>query len=195
MMKSLSKVWKATLEGKDDTADQMVCNGANVNEPIGQNPDFDHLTTQLHLVAALGNARRVRLLVNHGADCHARDSQNRTPLHWAVSTTDNPDAIEELINGGAVVDARDDDASTPLHHAVMRGFNESVQKLIDRGASLEAVDARGWSSLHLASLYENSRIVEVLTSYKIKIDVEDRLGWTPLHFALDGGKIDIVSTC
>ena len=41
-----SALWTATLNGEYDLATQLICNGANVNEPI--NTDYDPVTTLLH---------------------------------------------------------------------------------------------------------------------------------------------------
>jgi hypothetical protein len=41
--------------------------------------------TPLHWAALLGNPEPVQLLIKHGADVTAKDWNNNTPLHFALS--------------------------------------------------------------------------------------------------------------
>ena len=77
----------------------------------------------------------MRLLMYYGADPKARDSQNRTPLHWIIMA-DIPDIIEILLNAGAIVDARNSDQYTPLLLAMKMRLYQSAKMLISKGASI-----------------------------------------------------------
>ncbi|HET7016344.1 MAG TPA: ankyrin repeat domain-containing protein [Streptosporangiaceae bacterium] len=58
--------------------------------------------TALHYAAKAGFGQTIEVLLNHGADPNARDSQGRTPLDWlaqAAPSVSRP-AIQSLIEGG-----------------------------------------------------------------------------------------------
>ena len=69
-------------------------NGANVNVKHKANK------TPLHLAAELGNIQMVRLLLKAGAKVNALDSDQGTPLDWAVGTLHNDTAALLRKNGG-----------------------------------------------------------------------------------------------
>ena len=85
----------------------------------------------------------MRLLINHGANYNAPESDNSTPLHQAVMFDDRPDIVEVLINAGAVMDAWDIYQYTPLLLAAKICYYESVEMLIASGAFIKAIDASG----------------------------------------------------
>jgi len=75
-------------------AELLVKNGANVNE---KHKD-DKIV--LHLAAELGNLRMVRLLLKVGAKVNALDSDQDTPLDWAIGTLHNDTAQFLRKHGG-----------------------------------------------------------------------------------------------
>ena len=183
-----SALWIASLTGKDRTANQLIISGVNVNEHRKSTDGFS--LTLLHYATKKNDVQRMRLLIKHGANCNARDSENRTPLHWAVKYGDHPDVVELLINEGADVEAQDINLLTPFLLAALHQRHQSVEMLLVRGASIEAVNIVGRSALHFAAVNNDLRMTKILISHKIKVDVVSRWGFTPLHFA---NNPDIVS--
>ena len=184
MEEMICALWRATLRGHDDRAIQLICSGTKLNAP--RFTERDCITTLLHYATMKKDVQRIRLLLNHGANCNARDFSRRTPLHWAVMMIgeDRPDIVEVLIDGGAIMDAKTRKHFTPLHLATNMGFNKSAEKLIARGASIEAVTVDGSSALHLAAERNNLRMIKVLIGLKINIDAKNLSdGNTPLHVA------------
>ena len=173
-------LWQALLEKRYLFAYWLMKFGENVNEPT--KTEVDPVTTLLHYAMyKKSDAQCIRVLVNLGANIHAGDSLNRTPLHWAVNIGDCPDMVEVLIDIGAVVDARDDHQMTPLHHVAANNYIETAEKLIARGASVEAVDIYGDHVLHKAVWYHNLEMVKMLISHRVNIDAKDYdFGGTPL---------------
>ena len=182
-----------------ERAKQLIWSSADVNTPIKTN--IDPVTTQLHYATMKKDVHRMRWLINHGANCNARDSHGNTPLIWAVTWhsqtrfEDRPDIVEVLINGGASVDVRNSFEFTPFLLAVRDGFCQSVEKLIVREASIEArINSCGWGALYLAVIVQNLRMIKMSIIHKINMDSKD--GYTkntPLHEACHDGFKDVVA--
>jgi len=71
------------------------------------------LNSELLEAARKGDARRVRELLDRGADVNARDKRGFTPLHVAA-VNDHVDVAKLLLEHGADIDARDKYGFTPL---------------------------------------------------------------------------------
>ncbi len=66
-----------------DLVEWLLAHGANVNARA----DAQARQSALHSAAWNGDVRMVELLVNHGADVHARDAEyNASPLGWAETS-------------------------------------------------------------------------------------------------------------
>ena len=168
----------------------MIYRGANVNEPI--KTKGGDMVMLLHYAVSKSDVRCIRVLANLGANFNARDSWNRTPLHWAAACGVGPDVVEVLINEGAIMDARDANEFTPLHYCAKKNNDqiESVQKLIARGASLEAVGGMGETVLHVAVSNRNLEMVKLLLSHRVNINAMDDFGCTPLLVSIIMNKVE-----
>lgn len=83
------------------------------------------------------NAATVRLLIEHGADVHARFTgpHTETPLHWAASS-DDVEVLDALLDAGADIEA--DGAviarGTPIADATAFAQWNAARRLVERGA-------------------------------------------------------------
>lgn len=158
------------------------------------------------------NKHVTRMLIERGADIHARDARGNTKLHLEVNKR-NPEIeiLELLVSKGADINAQNQDLETPLHRAGSRmavefllnhGANTEIKDykgttplvrremrgaedlLVDRGADINARTPEGWTILHTT---DNMALVECLVSEK-EMDVDIRTseeGNTPLLFTSD----------
>lgn len=74
--------------------------------------------TALHYAAAAGNPEAMRVLLSHGADINAKDSEGATALHYSVWTAA---CIRLAFEKNAKADSTDSAGRTPFHYLAMLG--------------------------------------------------------------------------
>ncbi len=120
-----AKVWEWLLQ-----------NGANPNVSAGIDED-----TPLHVAARDGSAKRVDLLLRHGAEVELENNQGDTPLIKAVDVGNGHEttfcAVDLLLKRGADVDSINDLLITPLDAAARRGDYATFLLLLQNGAKIE----------------------------------------------------------
>lgn len=179
-------MWCFALKKFPRIADLLIQSGImDVTAPIGRSHSCDHRATLLHLAAASGKLRRVKLLLRHKADLNARDSKDKSVLHYAV--TCNCAAVTDyLVSVGADVNARDRQGLSVLHYAIISGSSEVIDILLRNGADLEAVDERGWSAIHIAVLVLSIGSTLLMDHEGVvSLDTRDILNWRPRRVAID----------
>ena len=138
----------------------------------------DHQVMPFELPRAL-NAT-VQLLIKHGADVHARNKDQSTPLHLASSNY-RTEIAQQLLEHGADVHARDEIyQSTPLHLASRRNDAEMTQLLIKHGADVHARNKSQATPLYRAF---NPRTAHILIKHGADVHARDQNQSTPLHCA------------
>ncbi|MXW17955.1 MAG: hypothetical protein F4139_04410 [Gemmatimonadetes bacterium] len=160
----------------------LLAAGAEVNPPSG--------TTPLHQAALVANLETVSMLIEAGADIHARDGNGETPLLRAgyYGGFRNPEIIEVLIEAGADVNDRSDHGWTVLERALGSPADrvaDVVQRLLDLGADVNAPGVAS-SPLHrAASQGDNPELIRMLLA--AGAEVNDPGAHSPLHAAARGG--------
>jgi len=116
--------------------------------------------TALHIAAASYQVELVRMLIERGADVHARNRMGDQPLHAAAtgipgSRTWNPpaqaDTIRCLIESGADPNASDKRGVSPLHMAVRTRCAAAVCTLLECGADPARKTKTGSTPMLLAT--------------------------------------------
>jgi ankyrin repeat protein len=125
----------------------LLAKGANANAAnteavqVRKGPvELNHLSPLL-LAAPYGSPELLLTLIDAGADLHARDVRNMTPLMLAVaSETQNPEVVRVLLERGADVKAKSLLGETALDWAKKFG-NPSVERMLHEDHPAEAPPA------------------------------------------------------
>ncbi|XP_063817725.1 poly [ADP-ribose] polymerase tankyrase-2 isoform X1 [Pseudophryne corroboree] len=106
-------------------------------------------STPLHLAAGYNRVKIVQLLLQHGADVHAKDKGDLVPLHNACSYG-HYEVTELLVKHGACVNAMDLWQFTPLHEAASKNRVEVCSLLLSYGADPNMLNCHNKSAIDLA---------------------------------------------
>lgn len=164
----------------------LVLAGVDINYPNSKG------VTPLHVVAQEGHVSLAQLLLQNGANLHARYEDLWTPLHLAVQNG-HLEMTALLINYGAFVIGPKEDFS-PLHFAAQEGYLDIAQLLLTHGANVKAKYQNGWTPLHLAAQEGHTHMVSLLIEHGAPINAMNAQGFTPLHSAALLGRLDSVRT-
>jgi len=138
--------------------------------------------------ACTGRISLLQSLIAHGANVHARDWNDSTPLHRAVFTN-SEEAVYCLIYHGASVHARDNSLGTPLHDcrnpAIMRA-------LLKAGADPNAKNFLGATPLMKAVINGHEALLPILLAAGARVSEKDYKGQTVLDIAQDPNYSDSI---
>ncbi len=169
---------QAALEKKRQEERIFVAEVGRMPHPKGMNKG----KTDLHITAELNLPVLTISLLQGGADAHAKDKNEWTPLHYAAGNNASETA-EVLLQEGADAHAKDKNEWTPLHAAAWNNASAVVEVLLQEGADAHAKDKNGWTPLHYAAGNNASETAEVLLQEGADAHAKDNDGWTPLHAA------------
>ncbi len=125
----------------EDIKDFLKNGDANYSDPLGR--------TALHLAAMDGNNEIIEILINHGANINAINSDGMPPIFFAT-TRNLVSTIKLMVKHGATLSFRCEEGYSPLHFAASCGYLETVKVLIEFGVSLNSVNDDGSTPLDLA---------------------------------------------
>jgi hypothetical protein len=157
----------------------LIDNGADVN---ARNSSGDSVL----LMAAQKNKKDAgELLLQHGADIFATNTENNSPLRVAFMDLN----VEKWFINSETMLMRDGSGNTPLHYAAEWKYKKSAEMLIDKGAAVNAVNANGESAVFAATKGNSPELIDLLVSKGAIIDsrsvsARDNLGNTPVHAAV-----------
>jgi ankyrin repeat protein len=145
----------------------------------------------LHSAASAGDVKRVKELLEKGADPNARDENDNTPLHLAASWG-HVGIVKLLLGHGANLNAQNKYGRTPLHKAAYWNRVDVVRLLLEHGANPNVQDIDGWTPLHDAAIWSHVEIVKLLLEHGANPNTQTIRGKTPLLHAAYWGRVDVV---
>lgn len=170
----------------------LLESGAKVNNSHNRRKKFND--TPLHYAAISGELEIAKMLLDKGANIHAKNEYGATALQTAVFRN-KLNIVELLLNRGASVNEKKSDGSTSLHTAIQRGNLKAVEMLLKYKVNVNSVSNSyrrdGQTPLHFAAERGNERIIELLLKNGAIIDAKAK-GLTPVYFATLHGKDKVV---
>ena len=136
----------------------------------------------LHEAAKWGNLKRVRFLVEQGADKDEGDSLDYTPLLWA-SCKGHFDVVQYLVEQGASLDKAVRAGCTPLIGAACNGHLDIARFLLEQGADRDKACNNGYTPLHCAAANGHLDIAMLLMSYGADLNARINSGELPIDVA------------
>lgn len=139
---------KAIIKHDFDQVCELVRKGFDLAETI------HGCGTALHVAAAFGTARTLKLLMDLDAEVLAINKHSETSLHLAAgSACDAALKTELLIKVGVSVHARNDTGEIALHLAVRNGQLEAVRTLIAAGSNPMSLDNQSRTAFDVLKVF------------------------------------------
>lgn len=114
-----------------------------LNKIIIAESDQDTMIKEMTRSVCIENKGReeiLTVLLENGADVHAKDTTGKSALHLAVQHQENDTCVETLLKLGANVNDRDNGARLPLHHAIENRQGRNLEWLLKYDADIYDVD-------------------------------------------------------
>ena len=160
--------------------------------------------TPLHLAAEKNRVEIARVLINNGADIHARaispaarrikiaSDWDYTPLHYSAYSG-SAGVARLLLEMGEDINIKSDEGATPLIMAALKDRFNIASLFLKKGADINARVINGETALFVAAKYASAKLVGLLIRSGANINAITIKKFTPLFPAVWKGKIDNVS--
>jgi ankyrin repeat protein len=178
-------IWSAIALGRADDVRAFVRSVPSIlSARMSRN---EHGRTPLHHAAAMNRPAMVRLLLELGANVHARDDVGRTALTVAAAEKADPEILGLLQEAGATLD---------LLAAITLGRYDLAERILAEDPERIGPDGRDTVALHLLVAQRESEGVRWLIDRGVAVNAK-RVLWdcnsTALHVTteLPGGAIEL----
>lgn len=190
--KKANKVARAIAEYRFDLAAEMLNAGMPAN---GIDRRKREKPTSLMLAVKAKNIELVQLLLEKGADVHARDREGDTVFHYLDPKEEakNPTIVRLLVAAGGDIDKTNSRGYSPLHSILDRYERAgAVAALLRNGASTEFGYSFYGPALVFASRRNEPEAIRELVRHGVGLEEVGRYGYTALHSAASEGNGDVV---
>ncbi|KAK7095495.1 uncharacterized protein [Littorina saxatilis] len=175
---------RACLDGEVETVKRLLCEGCSKQDKDAENKD-----TPLHVASRSGQTQIVSLLLDIGADTHAKNGFKATPLHSACHGG-HLNIVKLLVGRGADVNIKAL-CRTPLHLASWKGHDDIVDFLIKHGGDVNTRGLVG-TALHEACIHLRTKVARLLLNHGAEVNSRDGWGHSPLHCACKANHTELV---
>ncbi|KAK6926038.1 Acyl-CoA-binding protein, ACBP [Dillenia turbinata] len=136
---SISKGGDLDVQGKDAKGPMgPVFSTFEYEEESGNESKMD----VIHAFAREGEIDNLLKCLDSGTSVDMKDSEGRTPLHWAVDRG-HLNVTELLVSRNADVNAKDNEGQTPLHYAAVCERKDIAEFLVKQKADVDIKDNEG----------------------------------------------------
>ncbi|KAJ9587145.1 hypothetical protein L9F63_019333 [Diploptera punctata] len=142
----------------------------------------ENLQTPALRAASYFKWETVKQLLEHGADCTARDKKGDTILHYAAQKGAK-NIIRILLGHKMDINIKNKYLQTPAHLAASYFKWETVKQLLEHGADCTARDNDGDTILHYAAQKGAKNIISILLGHKMDVNIKNKYLQTPAHRA------------
>lgn len=151
---------------------------------VNQRRDFDGSTALIESAGcAWGELDTLKILLEHGADIHARSKTGYTALAQACALNKLP-TMKLLIDAGSEVETfRTNDGRSLLHLCPTFSDPEVLSLQLERGADINVRDDKGRTPLFESTRYGNVSDMRTLIEKGADVLAQDFNGRTLLHAA------------
>jgi ankyrin repeat protein/parvulin-like peptidyl-prolyl isomerase len=132
----------------------------------------------------------VRLLIESGANVHAKNDFGSTPLHYLAINWDSPKAAELLLEQGADLE-NPGAGSTPLLCTIEHGQIKLAEFFLKEGADITST-AQSGSVLHWAIIVSRPEMVKLFIEHGADVNAIDMASQTPATMTTYKGQTDIL---
>ena len=133
----------------------------SIPDELGFFEGFKESEELIDLCKVAPDLKKIKELVENGADVNFKDKLNNTVLSWACSC-DNLEVVKYLIKKGADINNTDKNGSTPIIVAAYNHLTKIVQYLIEQGADVSVIDNDN------DSCFDNRNLIDFWSSYEIQ---------------------------
>ena len=147
----------------------------------------------VHSASYLGDVQVLEQLYGGGWSLTARDSDGRTPLHWAAANG-QLETVKWLVQKNSdLLCMQDKDGSTPLHCAAISGQLETIKWLVQKNSDLLCMQDEGCTTpLHCAAVMGHLEVVKWQVERRGDLlFMQDKYGLTPLDCAVLYGRHEV----
>jgi ankyrin repeat protein len=198
-------VIQAVVEGHIERVNGALARGMDVNANcdghpllkyavIGGSPDVvalllehgaDIQKGEEHMLLSVTNAEVANVLIDAGADIHARSETGMTGL-MSAALGGYADVVELFLQHGADLNAVDTSHQhTALMTAAMKGHVDVVEGLLKYDVDMNAQDRMGGTALIYAALNGHAEVVKRLLEHGADVTIQGNDGRTALQCAED----------